>query len=89
MRSVPDQIAAAVDALDPKLADTRERGLQGGQIGVEVANHCDAFSGGIHCCLVHAISPITLAQINVGLSGSQTSTVSAVASPTIAIGRPF
>jgi len=80
MRSVPDQIAAAVDALDPKLADTRERGLERGQVGVEVGNHCDAFSGGLHCCLVHAIRPITLAQINVGPSGSQTSTVSELAS---------
>jgi hypothetical protein len=41
MRSVTDQVAAAVDAVDAELVDARERGLQGGQVRVDVGDDGD------------------------------------------------
>jgi len=41
VRSVADEIAAAVDPLDPELVDPCERGLQGGKVGVDVGDDGD------------------------------------------------
>ena len=46
MRAVADQVAAAVDALDPELVDARERGLQRGQVGVDVGDDGDGVGHG-------------------------------------------
>ena len=42
VRPVADEVAAAVDPLDAELVDARERGLQRGQIAVDVGDHRDA-----------------------------------------------
>jgi hypothetical protein len=47
VRAVADQTAAAVDAVDAELLDAFERGLQRGQIAVDVGNHRHGTGAGI------------------------------------------
>ena len=45
MRAVADEVAAAVDALDAQLVDARERGMQRGEVAVDVGDDGDGFHG--------------------------------------------
>jgi hypothetical protein len=44
VQSVADEVAAAVDRLDPKLGDPGERGLERRQVGVNVGDDGDALA---------------------------------------------
>jgi hypothetical protein len=48
MGAVADEVAAAADALEAELVDARQRGVQRGQVRVDVGDHRDGLGHGLN-----------------------------------------